>query len=86
MRILFVEDDDRIAQPLAEDLSVSGIVDIAGMESRLGNAFKSVSYDPALLTPPQLDGITLCRRQLWLNVLRPNLTADSARYPPPQTK
>ncbi|BDI20784.1 hypothetical protein ANSO36C_65860 (plasmid) [Nostoc cf. commune SO-36] len=65
MRILIVEDDDRIAKPLAEDLKHQHhAVDIAcdGIEgweySQAGN------YDLILLDLmlPRLDGITLCKR------------------------
>ncbi|WP_337885465.1 response regulator transcription factor [Fischerella thermalis] len=65
MRILIVEDDDRIAKPLAEDLKHQHhAVDIAydGIEgweyAQAGN------YDLILLDLmlPRLDGITLCKR------------------------
>lgn len=65
MRILIIEDDDRIAKPLAEDLKHQHhAVDIAcdGIEgweyAQAGN------YDLILLDLmlPRLDGITLCKR------------------------
>ncbi|MEH2266598.1 response regulator transcription factor [Nostoc sp.] len=65
MRILIVEDDNRIAKPLAEDLKHQHhVVDIAcdGIEgweyAQAGN------YDLILLDLmlPRLDGITLCKR------------------------
>jgi DNA-binding response OmpR family regulator len=65
MRILFVEDDDRIAQPLAEDLRRQyNVVDIAEDGIKGWECVQSVSYDLVLLDLmlPRLDGITLCRR------------------------
>lgn len=65
MRILIIEDDNRIAKPLAEDLKHQHhVVDIAcdGIEgweyAQAGN------YDLILLDLmlPRLDGITLCKR------------------------
>lgn len=65
MRILIIEDDERIAKPLAEDLKHQHhVVDIAcdGIEgweyAQAGN------YDLILLDLmlPRLDGITLCKR------------------------
>jgi two-component system, OmpR family, response regulator QseB len=72
MRILLVEDDDRIANPLAEDLRCQHyVVDLAydGIEG--WHCSQSATYDLILLDLmlPKLDGITLCQR------LR------SARYP-----
>jgi DNA-binding response OmpR family regulator len=65
MRILLVEDDDRIAKPLAEDLRHQHhVVDLAydGIEG--WNYAQSVTYDLILLDLmlPKLDGISLCRR------------------------
>jgi len=65
MRILFVEDDDRIAQPLAEDLRHQyHIVDIADDGIKGWECAQSISYDLILLDLmlPRLDGITLCKR------------------------
>ncbi len=65
MRILFVEDDDRIAQPLAEDLRRQYyVVDLAEDGIKGWECAQSVSYDLVLLDLmlPRLDGITLCRR------------------------
>lgn len=65
MRILFVEDDDRIAQPLAEHLRRQyHFVDIAEDGIKAWECAKSVLYDLVLLDLmlPRLDGITLCRR------------------------
>jgi DNA-binding response OmpR family regulator len=65
MRILIVEDDERIAKPLAEDLKHQyHIVDIAsdGIEG-LSKA-TTIPYDLILLDLmlPLLDGINLCKR------------------------
>ena len=65
MRILIVEDDERIAKPLAEDLKHQyHVVDIAndGIEG-LSQAM-AVPYDLILLDLmlPHLDGINLCKR------------------------
>ncbi|NET40651.1 response regulator transcription factor [Okeania sp. SIO2B3] len=65
MKILLVEDDDRIAKPLAEDLRHQcHAVDIAfdGIEG--WNYIQSTNYDIVLLDLmlPKLDGITLCKR------------------------
>lgn len=65
MRILMVEDDDRIAKPLAEDLRHQHyVVDLAynGLEG--WNYSQSVIYDLILLDLmlPKLDGITLCQK------------------------
>lgn len=65
MRILFVEDDDRIAQPLAEYLRRQYyVVDLAEDGIKGWECAQSVSYDLVLLDLmlPRLDGITLCRR------------------------
>jgi two-component system, OmpR family, response regulator QseB len=65
MRILLVEDDDRIARPLAEDLSHQNhIVDLAhdGLE---GWAYaQAIDYELILLDLmlPKLDGVTLCKQ------------------------
>lgn len=65
MRILIVEDDDRIAQPLAEDLKHQNhVVDIArdGLEG--WEYAQAANYDLILLDLmlPKLDGIALCKR------------------------
>lgn len=65
MRILLVEDDRRIAKPLAEDLRHQHhVVDIAkdGLEG--WEAAQLVAYDLILLDLmlPKLDGINLCKR------------------------
>lgn len=65
MRILLVEDDDRIAKPLAEDLRHQHhVVDLAydGIEG--WNCSQGVTYDLILLDLmlPKLDGITLCQK------------------------
>jgi two-component system, OmpR family, response regulator QseB len=65
MRILLVEDDDRIAKPLAEDLRhQNNVVDIARDGIEGWNCAESVSYDLILLDLmlPRLDGISLCKR------------------------
>ncbi len=65
MRILIVEDDNRIAKPLAEDLkNQHHVVDVAG-DGIEGLAYaQSAEYDLILLDLmlPKLDGITLCKR------------------------
>lgn len=65
MRILLIEDDDRIAKPLAEDLKHQHhVVEIArdGMEG--WQYAQADNYDLILLDLmlPKLDGITLCQR------------------------
>ncbi len=65
MRILLVEDDLRIAKPLAEDLRHQNhVVDIAtdGLEG--WEYAQSANYDLILLDLmlPKLDGIALCKR------------------------
>ncbi len=65
MRILIIEDDDRIAQPLAEDLRHQNhAVDIAvdGIEG--WKYAQSAIYDLILLDLmlPKLDGISLCKQ------------------------
>lgn len=65
MKILFVEDDERIAQPLAEDLRHQyHIVDIAEDGIRGWEYAQLGAYDLILLDwmLPRLDGITLCKR------------------------
>jgi two-component system response regulator QseB len=65
MRILIVEDDDRIAKPLAEDLRhQQHVVDVArdGLEG--WECTQIVNYDLILLDVmlPKLTGIELCKR------------------------
>ncbi|MBT9317190.1 response regulator transcription factor [Leptothoe spongobia] len=65
MRILLVEDDDRIAKPLAEDLKHhQHVVDVAvdGMDG--WDYVQSIDYDLILLDllMPRLDGISLCKK------------------------
>lgn len=65
MRILIVEDDERIAKPLAEDLRHQyHVVDIASNGIEGLEYARSGSYDLILLDLmlPRLDGITLCKR------------------------
>ncbi|WP_019502588.1 response regulator transcription factor [Pseudanabaena sp. PCC 6802] len=65
MRILLVEDDDRIAQPLAEDLEHQHhLVDIARDGEQGWECAQATDYDLILLDImlPRLDGITLCKR------------------------
>ena len=65
MRILLVEDDDRIAKPLAEGLkNEHHVVEIAkdgleGWEYAQGAEFDLILLDLML---PKLDGISLCKR------------------------
>lgn len=65
MRILLIEDDDRIAEPLVEHLSHQyHIVDqaqdgITGWEQALAAPYDLILLDLML---PRLDGITLCQR------------------------
>ena len=65
MRILLVEDDDRIAKPLAEGLrNEHHVVEIArdgleGWEYAQGAEFDLILLDLML---PKLDGVTLCKR------------------------
>ncbi len=65
MRILIVEDDNRIAKPLAEDLKHQNyVVDIArngieGLEYAVAAPYDLILLDLML---PKLDGITLCKR------------------------
>lgn len=65
MRILLVEDDSRIAKPLAEDLRYQHhSVDIAKDGVEGWEAAQLVAYDLILLDLmlPKLDGISLCKR------------------------
>lgn len=65
MKILIVEDDDRIAKPLAEDLKHQHHVVEIVSDGIAGWEYASVGiYDLILLDLmlPRLDGITLCRR------------------------
>ncbi|HEY9710044.1 MAG TPA: response regulator transcription factor, partial [Oculatellaceae cyanobacterium] len=65
MRILIVEDDDRIAKPLAEDLRHQHhVVDLAKDGIEGWEYTQSASYQLILLDLmlPKLDGITLCKR------------------------
>jgi len=80
MRILIVEDDDRIAKPLAEDLRHQHhVVEIAtdGMEG--WEYAQAIAYDLILLDImlPKLDGISLCQqlRQAQYQALILMLTA-----------
>ncbi len=65
MKILLIEDDDRIAQPLAEDLRHQHhVVDLApdgivGWELAQSSLYDLILLDLML---PRLDGITLCKR------------------------
>jgi len=65
MKILIIEDDDRIAQPLGEDLRHQNhVIDLArdGVEGL--EYAQSTTYDLILLDLmlPKLDGISLCRQ------------------------
>lgn len=65
MRILLVEDDERIAKPLAEDLKYQRyVVDIAKDGIEGWEYSQSTQYDIILLDLmlPKLDGISLCKR------------------------
>lgn len=65
MRILLVEDDDRIASPLAEDLRhQKHVVDIAKDGIEGWEWIQTVTYELILLDLmlPRLDGIALCKR------------------------
>ena len=65
MRILIIEDDDRIAKPLAEDLKHQHhVVDMAsdgmeGWELASTGTYELILLDLML---PRLDGISLCKR------------------------
>lgn len=65
MRILLVEDDDRIAKPLAEDLRHQNhAVDVAGDGIEGWECAQAVNYELILLDLmlPHLNGIELCKR------------------------
>ena len=65
MRILIVEDDDRIAKPLAEDLRHQHhAVEIAGDGIEGLEYAQAIAYDLILLDLmlPRLDGISLCKQ------------------------
>jgi len=65
MRILLVEDDARIAQPLAEDLRHQyHVVDVVDDGFKGWEYAQSAPYELILLDLmlPKLDGITLCKR------------------------
>lgn len=65
MRILIVEDDDRIAKPLAEDLRHQHhVVEIAGDGLEGWEYAQAIAYDLILLDLmlPKLDGISLCQQ------------------------
>lgn len=65
MRILLVEDDDRIARPLAEDLKHQHyVVEIASDGIEGWEYAQAAEYDLILLDLmlPRLDGISLCQR------------------------
>lgn len=80
MRILIVEDDDRIAKPLAEDLRHQyHVVEIASDGIEGWEYAQEREYDLILLDLmlPKLDGISLCQRlrQAKINALILMLTA-----------
>ena len=65
MRILIVEDDDRIAKPLAEDLKHQHhVIEIASDGVEGWEYAQAIAYDLILLDLllPKLDGISLCKR------------------------
>ncbi len=65
MRILLVEDDDRIARPLAEDLRHQHyVVEIASDGEAGWDYAQAAEYNLILLDLmlPRLDGISLCKR------------------------
>jgi DNA-binding response OmpR family regulator len=65
MRILIVEDDGRIAQPLAEDLKHQNhVVDVAQDGIEGWDYAQATTYDLILLDLmlPRLDGISLCKK------------------------
>ena len=65
MKILLVEDDKRIAKPLAEDLRYQHhVVDLVTDGLEAWEYAQSTSYDLILLDImlPRMDGITLCKR------------------------
>ena len=76
MRILVIEDDDRIAYPLAEDLKYQNhVVDLAqdGLEG--WNYTFATNYDLILLDLmlPSLNGISLCKKLRQQNISTPIL-------------
>ncbi|MDY6897104.1 MAG: response regulator transcription factor [Cyanobacteriota bacterium] len=80
MRILIVEDDDRIAKPLAEDLRHQyHVVEIAADGIEGWEYTQAIAYDLILLDLmlPKLDGISLCKqlRKSHYNALILMLTA-----------
>ncbi len=80
MKILLIEDDDRIAKPLAEDLRHQHhVVEIAADGIEGWEFTKASAYDLILLDLmlPKLDGISLCKqlRQTRYNALILMLTA-----------
>ena len=65
MRILLVEDDDRIARPVAEDLRHQRyVVEVATDGIEGWDYVQAANYDLILLDLmlPRLDGISLCKR------------------------
>jgi two-component system, OmpR family, response regulator QseB len=65
MRILLVEDDSRIAKPVAEDLRHQNhVVDIASDGIQGWDCAETISYDLILLDVmlPGMNGIELCKR------------------------
>ncbi|MGF1482024.1 MAG: response regulator transcription factor [Cyanophyceae cyanobacterium] len=65
MRILIVEDDDRIAKPLAEDLKYQHhTIEIASDGAEGWQYSQVIAYDLILLDLmlPNLDGISLCKK------------------------
>ena len=65
MKILLVEDDERIAEALAEDLSDQNYVVEIAPDGELAKALvESFSYDLMVLDLmlPKMDGITLCQK------------------------
>ncbi|OUL27036.1 DNA-binding response regulator [Nostoc sp. RF31YmG] len=65
MKILLIEDDERIARPLAEELTHQRhVVDTAFDGAKGWEYATSVAYDLILLDLmlPKIDGITICKR------------------------
>jgi two-component system, OmpR family, response regulator QseB len=65
MKILLIEDDDRIARPLAKDLRHQNhVIDIAVDGQEGWNFANAINYDLILLDImlPYIDGITLCQK------------------------
>jgi DNA-binding response OmpR family regulator len=65
MKILLVEDDERIAEPLAEDLTDQHyVVDVASDGEAAWELVKVFAYDLLVLDGmlPKLSGISLCKR------------------------